>query len=167
VAGLDMDATIRAIDAPEVVTAYEADKREARAAAGGPTEFQGKARNSDGVVRYTAPSLVLENAAGVRLEAGGFQPVEAYDALIANFPDRPARREPPESPLEAIEHFPFALTTQEIAAIMARGNDAPDRAAAEEALIDLAAAASVRRIPLGDDAVWARPGAVDTRAAAA
>jgi hypothetical protein len=43
--------------------------------------------------------------------------------------------------------------------VMAHGNDAPDRAAAEAALIDLAAAGSVRRIPLGDDALWARPDA--------
>jgi hypothetical protein len=150
-----------------VVAAYEADKEEARSAAGGPSEFQGKARETDGVVRYTAPSLVLEAPDGRRLEAGGFQPVEAYDVLIANFPERPARREPPASPLEAIEHFRSPLTTQELAAIMAHGNDAPDRAAAEEALIELAAAGSVRRIPLGDDALWARPQAARAQVRAA
>jgi len=165
--GLEVEAIVAAIDDPEVVAAYEADKRESREAAGGPTEFQGKARNTGGVVRYTAPSVVFESADGVRLEAGGFQPVEAYDALIANFPDRPARREPPASPLEAIEFFRSPLTTQEIAAVMAHGNDAPDRAAAEQALIDLAAAGSVRRIPLGDDALWGRPDAVPAHAHAA
>jgi 2-hydroxychromene-2-carboxylate isomerase len=159
VPGLEVEATVAAIDDPEVVAAYEADKREARQAADGPTEFQGKARNTDGVSRYSAPSLVFQAADGTRLEAGGFQPVEAYDALIANFRERPARRQPPESPLEAIEYFRSPLTTQEIAAVMAHGNDAPDRAAAEAALIDLAAAGSVRRIPLGDDALWARPDA--------
>lgn len=165
--GLDVPATVAAIDAPEVVAAYEADKRAARAAAGGPTEFQGKARDSDGAVRFTAPSLVLEHADGRRLEAGGFQPVEAYDVLIANFPDRPPRREPPASPLEAINRIRWPLTTQELAAIMARGNDAPDRAATEDALIELVAAGSVRRIPLGDDALWARPAlaAAELRAA--
>jgi hypothetical protein len=165
--GLEVEAIVAAIDDAEVVAAYEADKRESRDAAGGPTEFQGKARNTDGVVRYTAPSLVFESADGARLEAGGFQPVEAYDALIANFPDRPERREPPASPLEAIEFFRSPLTTQEIAAVMAHGNDAPDRAAAEQALIDLAAAGSVRRIPLGDDALWGRPDAVPAHAHAA
>ncbi|MDX6660233.1 MAG: hypothetical protein QOJ55_1055 [Solirubrobacteraceae bacterium] len=165
--GLDVAATVGAVDDPEVIAVYEADKAEARRAAGGPTEFQGKARNSDGQVRYTAPSVVLDDGSGRRLEAGGFQPVEAYDVLIANFPDPPARREPPESPLEAIDFFRFPLTTQEIAAILARGNDAPDRAAAELALIELAAGGAVRRIPLGDDALWAAPEAVLTRARAA
>ncbi len=167
VPGLDVEAIVGAVDDPDVVAAYEADKRAARAAAGGPTEFQGKARDTDGEVRYSAPSLVFESADGTRFEAGGFQPVEAYDALIANFAERPQRREPPESPLEAIEFFRSPLTTQEVAAVMARGNDAPDRAAAEEALIDLAAAGSVRRIPLGDDALWARPDAAASEARAA
>ncbi len=160
VEGLDVAATVAAIDDPDVVAAYEADRDAARQAAGGPTEFQGKARDTDGEVRYTAPSLVFEDAEGHRLEAGGFQPVEAYDVLIANFDSRPARREPPESPLEAIEFFRWPLTTQEVAAIMARGNEPPDRAATEDALIELAAEGAVRRIPLGDDALWARPEAV-------
>ena len=157
VPGLDVDTVVGAIDDAEVTAAYAADKEEARKAAGGPTEFQGKARNTDGEVRYSAPSLVFEDGRGRRLEAGGFQPVEAYDVLIANFPDRPARREPPESPLEAIRHFRSPLTTQEVAAIMARGNDAPDREAAEDALIALAAAGEIRRIATGDDALWGRP----------
>jgi 2-hydroxychromene-2-carboxylate isomerase len=167
VEGLDVAATVGAIDDPDVLAAYEADKEEARRAAGGPTEFQGKARDTDGIVRYTAPSLVLESSDGRRLEAGGFQPVEAYDVLIANFEKRPARRQPPDSPLEAIEFFRSPLTTQEVAAIMTHGNDAPDRAAAEDALIELAAAGSVRRIPLGDDALWARPRAARAQVRAA
>ena len=167
VPGLDVQAIVAAIDDPDVIAAYQADKQEARRAAGGATEFQGKARNTDGEVRYSAPSLVLESADGVRLEAGGFQPVEAYDVLIANFRDRPERRDPPESPLEALRAFGYPLTTQEVAAIMTHGNDAPDRAAAEDALIELAAAGTVRRIPLGDDALWGPAEAVvrESRAA--
>jgi 2-hydroxychromene-2-carboxylate isomerase len=169
VPGLDAASVVGAIDSAEVNAAYEADKDAARKALGGPTEFQGKARNTDGVVRYSAPSLVFEDAAGNRLEAGGFQPVEAYDVLIANFPpaSRPERREPPAGPLEAIEFFGSPLTTQEVAAIMARGNDAPDRAPAEDALIELAAAGAVRRIALADDALWGIPAAAraDVRAA--
>jgi 2-hydroxychromene-2-carboxylate isomerase len=167
VEGLDVRAVVGALDHPEVVAAYERDKELARRAAGGPTEFQGKARDTDGAVRYTAPSLVLEDAEGRRLEAGGFQPVEAYDVLIANFGDRPARREPPESPLEAIQAFRWPLTTQEVAAIMAHGNDAPDRAAAEDALIELAAAGEVRRVAAGDDALWRRPAATPAQVRAA
>jgi hypothetical protein len=154
VRGLRVDEIVAAIDSPQVVAAYEADKEESRHAAGGPTEFQGKARNTDGQVRYSAPSLVFQDAEGRRLEAGGFQPLEAYDVLIANFPDPPARREAPASPLEALRFFRSPLTTQEVAAVMATGTDEPDRGAAEDALIELAAEGAIERIPLGHDALW-------------
>jgi protein-disulfide isomerase-like protein with CxxC motif len=169
VRGLDVASVVRAIDAPDVVAAYGADKEESHRALGGATEYQGKARNSDGTVRYSAPSLVFEDSAGRRVEAGGFQPVEAYDVLIANFPaeSRPERRDAPESPLEVVESFRSPLTTQEIAAVMARGNDAPDRAAAEDALIELAARGAVRRVGLGDDALWSRPAVAVVEARAA
>ena len=50
--------------------------RSSRTAAGSPTEFQGKAANTEGAVRYTAPSLIFR--VGDRaLEAGGFQPMAA------------------------------------------------------------------------------------------
>ena len=74
--------------------AYEADRRAARSAAGGPAEAQGRAANSDGAVRYTAPSLVFETEDGRRLEAGGFQPLEAYDVCLANLDPTLARRPP-------------------------------------------------------------------------
>jgi hypothetical protein len=41
---------------------------------------------------------------------------------------------------------------------MTRGNDAPDRRAAEAALIELVAEGRAERLPLGDDALW-RPAA--------
>ena len=155
---LDAPAIVAALDDPRVSDAYEADKRETRDAEGGPTHFQGKARQTDGPVRYSAPSLVFEShdADGNvrRLEAGGFQPVEAYDVLIANL-DPTLQREPaPDDPAPALERFPGGLVTQEVAAIMATGNDPPDRAAAERALIELLGAGRARRTPLGDDALW-------------
>jgi 2-hydroxychromene-2-carboxylate isomerase len=153
VPGVDVPSVVGAIDDPEVVAAYEADRAEARTAAGGPTEFQGKAANTDGRVRFTAPSVVFE-AGGRRLEAGGFQPVEAYDVLIANLDPTLPRRSAPDDPLDALSELSWGLTTQEVAAIMARGNDAPDRAAAEDALIGLAADGTAVREPLGDDALW-------------
>jgi len=152
--GLDAAAIVAAIDDERTIAAYEQDKRETRTAAGGPTEFQGKARRTDGPVRYSAPSLVFEGAEGRRLEAGGFQPVEAYDVIVANLDATLRRREPPEDPLEALREFPAGLTTAEVAAIMARNNEQPDRSAAERALIEQTAAGAVRRISLGDDALW-------------
>jgi protein-disulfide isomerase-like protein with CxxC motif len=153
VEGLDVDAVVSAVDAQPTLSAYEDDKAETRTAAGGATEFQGKARQTDGPVRFSAPSLVFA-ANGTRLEAGGFQPVEAYDVIVANLDRTLLRRDPPETPLDALGDAPGGLTTQELAAIMAHGNDAPDRNAAERALIELSGEARVRREALGDDALW-------------
>jgi hypothetical protein len=152
--GVDAARVVALIDAPEVVAAYEQDKAETRTAVGSATELQGKAANSDGAVRYTAPSLVFETADGRRLEAGGFQPVEAYDVLIANLDPALERRPPPEDPGELLEHFDFPLATQEVAALMTRGNDHPDRHAAEVALLELVAQGRAERTPLGGDALW-------------
>jgi protein-disulfide isomerase-like protein with CxxC motif len=153
VSGLDTGAIVGALDDEQVSAAYEVDRALARTAAGGPTEFQGKAAQSDGPVRYTAPSLILR-AGEHTLEGGGFQPVEAYDVLIANLDPTLVREPPPEDPLPALERFPEGLVTQEVAAIMTRGNDAPDRDAAESALIELAGEGHARRVALGDDALW-------------
>jgi protein-disulfide isomerase-like protein with CxxC motif len=153
VAGLDAQAIVAALEDPGVVEAYEADKRETREAEGGPTHFQGKARQTDGPVRYSAPSVVFK-AGERRLEAGGFQKVEAYDVLVANLDPTLAREPAPADPLPALERFPDGLVTQEVAAIMAEGNEPPDRAAAERALVELVGAGSARRTALGDDALW-------------
>lgn len=151
--GLDVAAIVAAIDDEGTIAAYDSDKAETRTAEGTATHFQGKARQSDGPVRYSAPSLVFE-ADGQRLEAGGFQSIEAYDVLIANL-DATLEREPPaEDALEALERFPSGLVSQEVAAIMAHNNQLPDRAAAEEALIELTGAGSARRTAIGDDALW-------------
>jgi predicted DsbA family dithiol-disulfide isomerase len=150
---LDAEAIVAAIDDEATLAAYEADKQETRQAAGSPTEFQGKARQSDGPVRYSAPSLVLEHA-GVRLEAGGFQTIEAYDVLIANLDPTLAREAPAEDPMDVLVRFPEGVSSQEVAAVMAQNNQLPDRAAAEHGLIELVGAGKARRTPLGDDAIW-------------
>jgi 2-hydroxychromene-2-carboxylate isomerase len=154
VEGIDAAAVIAAIDAPETVEAYEEDKRQTRSAEGGPTHFQGKARQTDGPVRYSAPSLVFEAADGRRLEAGGFQTIEAYDVLIANLDPKLERRAPAETAAEALAEFPDGLVTQEVAAIMAQNNMLPDKGAAERALIELLGEGAVRREALADDALW-------------
>jgi 2-hydroxychromene-2-carboxylate isomerase len=153
VEGLDVRAILASLHAPEVESAYESDRAEARSAEGGPTHFQGKAANTDGQVRFTAPSVVFESN-GSRLEAGGFQSIEAYDVLIANLDPTLTRSGPPEDLIELLAAFPEGLVTQEVAAILAPGNEPPDRRAAEEALIDLVAAGDASRIALGDDALW-------------
>jgi 2-hydroxychromene-2-carboxylate isomerase len=153
VPGIDPDQIVAQIDAPEVLEAYRKDKDETRCAAGSAAELQGKTATTDGPVRFTAPSIVFERN-GTRLVAGGFQPVEAYDVLVANIDPTLHREPPPESPAPLLERFPDGLTTQEVAALMTHGNDRPDRAAAEAALLELVAAKEAVRHPLGDDAVW-------------
>jgi protein-disulfide isomerase-like protein with CxxC motif len=153
VEGLDAAKIVAALDDEATVAAYEADKALTRTAGGGPTEFQGKARQTDGPVRFSAPSLLFESD-GRRLEAGGFQSIDAYDVLIANLDTTLARQAPPEEPREALQRFPAGLVSQEVAAIMAHNNQAPDREAAERALVELVGEGLARRTPLGDDALW-------------
>src|SRR4051812_29635332 len=83
VPGIDAHEIVAALDDPDVDAAYEADRADARTAEGSPTHVQGKAAQTDGLVRYTAPSLIF-TLGERRLEAGGFQPVEAYDVIVAN-----------------------------------------------------------------------------------
>jgi 2-hydroxychromene-2-carboxylate isomerase len=159
VPGVDADAILAALESDEVSAAYEADKASSRTAAGSATELQGKAGNTDGQVRYTAPSVIFEFD-GTRLEAGGFQPVEAYDLIVANLDPTLERQAPPETPEPLLDRFPTGLTTQEVAALMTHGNDAVDRVVAEAALIELVAAGKASRRALGDDALWVRGGGV-------
>jgi predicted DsbA family dithiol-disulfide isomerase len=151
--GLDGEAIVARIEDPEIVDAYHRDRDQTRKAEGSAAELQGKTSTSDGPVRFTAPSVVFESN-GTKLVAGGFQPVEAYDVCVANIDPTIHRKPPPETPEPLLERFGDGLTTQEVAAIMAEGNDRPDREAAEAALIELVGAGRAVRDPLGDDALW-------------
>jgi 2-hydroxychromene-2-carboxylate isomerase len=152
-AGVDGDALVARIDDPDVVAAYERDRQEARDAAGSAAELQGKTATTDGPVRFTAPSLLL-GLNGSRLVAGGWQPLPAYDVLIANLDPALRREPPPDGPAPLLGRFPEGLTTQEVAVLLARGNDDPDRAAAERALQELAAEGRAARVPMANDALW-------------
>jgi protein-disulfide isomerase-like protein with CxxC motif len=156
VPGLDAAAVMRAATSPETEAAFAADRDESRSAAGGQTEFQGKsATTPDGLVRFTAPSLTFETEDGRALEGGGFQPVEAYDVLIANLDPTLRRREPATDVAEVLDVFSDGVTTAEVAAVMAPNNAAPDLEAAEDALISAAAAGQAKRVAVGHDALWA------------
>jgi protein-disulfide isomerase-like protein with CxxC motif len=154
VEGLDADAIVAAIDDPEVRAAYEADRARARTAAGSPTEFQDRAANTDGAVRYTAPSLIFETEDGRRLESGGFQPIEAYDVVVANLDPTLTRRPPAQDPVDVLAAFPYPLATAEVAAVMAAHLEPPDLAATEIALIEATADGRAVHRPAGDGALW-------------
>jgi predicted DsbA family dithiol-disulfide isomerase len=151
--GLQVDAVMKALDTPEVQTAYRRGWTEARNATGGAAALQGKAAEWDDGMRYTAPTVIFSRD-GLALEAGGFQPVEAYDVLIANLAPDLKRHAAPDDPIEALALYPGGLSTQEVAAIMAGGNDGPDRQAAEKKLVVLLGKGIVRRVAMGDDAIW-------------
>jgi hypothetical protein len=153
VPGVDAAAVVARLDDPEVTEAYERDRAEARTAAGSPTELQGKTATTDGPVRYTAPSVIFERD-GRRLEAGGWQTIEAYDVVVANLAPDIDRRDAPDGVAPLLARFPEGLTTQEVAALLVRGNDAPDRIAAERQLLRAVADGVATRAPLGGDALW-------------
>ena len=155
VPGLDVPAVMGMLDDPAVEAAYQADKAEARTAAGSPTEFQGKAANTDGAVRYTAPSLIFR--VGDRaLEAGGFQPMEAYDVIVANLDPAGSRRAVPDDrPEDVLREFPLGLSTQEVAEVMRTDIEQPiNRTAAAQSLIRAVGRGTVAVQPLGDDGLW-------------
>jgi 2-hydroxychromene-2-carboxylate isomerase len=155
VPGVDTETVMGMLDSDEVTEAYEAGRAEARTAEGTPTEFQGKSANTDGKVRYTAPSLVFEHADGRRLEAGGFQPLEAYDVVIANLDPALERRGAPERAAEVLAAFPHGLTTREIAQLLAAGTaELPDHAQAEDFMLEAAADGEASAEPLGDSTLW-------------
>jgi hypothetical protein len=167
VPGIDAAALIAASTEPETEEQFAADRAQARSAAGGATEFQGRsATTPEGEVRFTAPSVVFTTADGRSLEVGGFQPVEAYDVAIANLDRTLERRAPAEDAADVLAAFPDGLTTYEVAAVMAPRLDAPDRDAAEDALIAAVAAGAAARRAFGNDALWT-PAAVSVGALAA
>jgi protein-disulfide isomerase-like protein with CxxC motif len=154
VQGIDADRIVASLDAPEVVEAYRRDREESRRAAGTAAEAQGKTSTSDGPVRFTAPSLVFRRGEQT-LVAGGWQPLAAYDVLLANLEPTLERSAAPPTPEPLFEFFTDGLTTAEVALLLAEGPDPiADLHAAERALLDLAAAGAIVRIPLGHDAVW-------------
>ena len=121
--------SLAAIDDPATESAYQEDRALVRTAAGSPTEFQGKAANTDGAVRYTAPVARLHaprrpHARGRRVPAD--RGLRRRDREPRPGP-RAARarrgRLPRSSPA-----FPYPLTTREVAAVMAPHLTAPETA---------------------------------------
>jgi len=165
VPGIDADKVIQEAHSPETEAEFAKDKDEARTAEGGPTEFQGKSANTDGRVRFTAPSLKFATK-DLTLEAGGFQTFEVYDAMIANLDRSLTRRAPGTDAAEILAAFPDGLTTAEVAQIMAEDKFPADLEAAEDALISAVGEGQARRAQFGHDALWVPETAAELAAAA-
>jgi hypothetical protein len=154
VPGIDADGIVARVDAPDVAEAYEHDREEARSAAGTAAEAQSKTSTSDGPVRFTAPSLVFRRGEET-LVAGGWQPLLAYDVLLANLDPTLERTPTPPTPEPLFDFFTDGLTTAEVALLLAEGSDPiADLRAAERALLNLVDMGAIVRIPVGHDALW-------------
>jgi protein-disulfide isomerase-like protein with CxxC motif len=154
--GVDADRVAARLDDEDVIEEYERQREEARSAAGTPADAQDKTAAADGYVRFTAPSIVFRRGVDTFV-AGGWQPLLAYDTLLANFAPTLGRLPPPETPEPLLEHFPRGLTTAEVAMLLAHGSDpVPDREAANAMLTDFVATGKATRTPLGTDAMWSR-----------
>ena len=105
------------------------------------------AETPDGGHRYTCPSLELTGPDGRRIDLPGFQPVEAYEAAIANLAPDLERRATPQSVDEVLDWAEVPLATVEVATIM--GIDAVD------ARTELARVAD--EMPVGPDGYWSLP----------
>jgi 2-hydroxychromene-2-carboxylate isomerase len=155
VPGLDPDRLLRDLADPAVEEAYQADRAEARSAAGvgDPAIAQERAAAFDGGARFTAPSLVFRHGGGT-LVAGGFQSFEAYDVCVANLAPHLPRRAQPD-PAALLAEYPQGLTTAEVAQVCRDRNDPADLPGTETELARLAEAGAVRRSPIGDDSsLW-------------
>jgi protein-disulfide isomerase-like protein with CxxC motif len=152
--GLPAEELVAASDSDEVVAAYEADRALARTAAETPASVQNRTANTDGAERFTAPSLVFDSDSS-RMIAGGFQPFEAYDVVLAHLaPDLP-RRTAPLNVAEMLAEFPEGLFTAEAARVLrAHHLDLPDVPDAEARLIEGVANGAARRVDVGDSALW-------------
>lgn len=152
---LDGPAIVARLDDPDVEDAYQQDRAEARRAEGSPSALQGRTASTDGPERYTAPTLVFERG-GRRLEAGGHQPLHAYDVLVANLAPELDVAPPPSGALEVLARFPEGLTTRELSTILADHDEPPDDAGATAQLLELAVAGDAECEPLGGGALWRR-----------
>src|SRR2546423_6841551 len=124
---LDAEAIVARLDDPEVEEAYQRDRAEVRDAAGSASALQDKTAQTDGVERYTAPTLVFAAGdGGPRLEAGGNQPLGASDGLGANPAPAPGREPGPGGPPPGPERFPPGRTPPPVAPGLGAQNQAPD-----------------------------------------
>jgi predicted DsbA family dithiol-disulfide isomerase len=113
------------------------------------------ASTPEGGQRYTCPSFEFTGPDGRRLDHPGFQPVEVYEAAIANLAPELERRAAPSSVEEVLEWARVPLATVEVAAVM--GID-PDDARNELARV-------AHGTPVGPDGYWTLADAVGQVAA--
>jgi predicted DsbA family dithiol-disulfide isomerase len=136
-AGLDPADVDRWSETAEVQDALQSDIDAARSPSPAARALDHKLGGPASQRRYTAPSYELAGA-DRGLSIPGFNPVEAYEAAIANLAPELERRPPPADVAEVLAWASEPLATAEVAAV-ARLD--PQRARAELAKVAVPAAA--------------------------
>lgn len=155
-AGIEPMLVFRAAaDDPAVEAALRADMAAARAPSAPSLALSHKLAPAGRLGhRYTCPSYEIERTHGEgwpRFDAPGFQPVEVYEAGIANLAPELERRAAPESVDEVLEWAGEPLAAAEVAAICGIERD--------EAEAELA------RVADGNGGWWSLPGVPEKIAA--
>ena len=155
-AGIDPRDLGRWLADPAVEAAMRADIRSARRPSSASlAQIHKLAETPEGGQRYTCPSFEFTGPDGRRIDSPGFQPVEVYEAAIANLAPELERRPEPETVEQVLEWAQVPLATVEVAAVM--GID-PDDARNELARV-------AHGTPVGPDGYWSLPAAAGQLAA--
>jgi predicted DsbA family dithiol-disulfide isomerase len=117
--GLDPDALAGWVDAPGVEDALRDDIARSRAPSAAARALDHKLGGPATERRYTAPSYEL-SAGGRTFSLPGFNPIEAYEAALANLDPSLPRRPRPGSVEELLEWADEPLATAEVELIMQR-----------------------------------------------
>jgi predicted DsbA family dithiol-disulfide isomerase len=141
-AGIDPAELSGWIESPRVAAELEADIAAARAPLAAARALDHKLGGPPQERRYTAPTYLIGGIA-----VPGFNPVEAYEVVIANAaPDLP-RRPPPSSAREVLSWAEEPLATAEVALIMQTDIESARVALGEAACFE----------PAGADGYWTLP----------
>jgi predicted DsbA family dithiol-disulfide isomerase len=123
-AGIDPMTLFRAeADDPALEVALREDMVAARAPSAPALALEHKLAPGP---RYTCPSYEIERSGGdgwPRFDVPGFQPVEVYEAAIANLAPELERRHAPDSVAEVLEWAGEPLAAAEVATICGIGRD--------------------------------------------
>ena len=142
-AGLNPDELRRWCEEPDVEAALQDDVAAARNPPPAARALDHKLGGPPSERRYTAPSVELRHD-GRLVAVPGFNPVEAYEAAIANLDPGLERRPRPESPEELLAWAGEPLATAEVVLVTQL----------EPAVARAALARVARAIPAGADCYW-------------
>jgi hypothetical protein len=158
-AGIEPTMVFRAWnDDPAVEVTLREDMAAARAPSGPAVALEHKLASSGPFgYRYTCPSYEIERSGGgwPRFDVPGFQPVEVYEAAIANMAPELERRAAPDSVEEVLAWAGEPLATAEVAAVSGLTH--------EEARTELARVANEDAV--GPDGWWSLSSVTGTIAA--